>query len=258
MIPTRLPRLASGLLAAAAVALVASVAPPSAAQATNQLSYYAQTAIKDFSGRTRVISKNDRELKKLGDGFVRAYQTGTQRFFYKEPGKVRLEGKQGLATVRLVTNGDQRIAEYRVPPGLKKTDRSDLKEDPGKGDYCIDFGVITPSFARRVQAKFLRYETRDGKRAAVFTFQHPGDKKADHTVVLDPETRLVLDHISHHRNKKLPGFKSRYVFSLPQKFGSVWLPTRVELRNAENKTAGVSAVEQITVNTGLQEALFAL
>jgi len=260
MLESRSGRILGGLLALCLLgsAFDLSGGAPAATPQPETLADYAQTAVKDFSGRTRVLEKHKKALKELGSSFVRAYSIKTQLFYYKEPGKVRLEARQGLARVRLITNGNQHLAEYRLGPGLTKRDRADLRLKPGKGDTSVNFGIVAPSFPKRVQSKFLRFENRGGKRAAVFSYWYPADPKLKHTLVLDPETRIVLEHTAHHRNKKLPGFKNRYVFSSPRKIAGVWLPTRIELRSPSNQLAAVSAVENLQVNTGLPDKLFDL
>lgn len=254
---TRLLMIAArAAFALAVLAVLATRASTAQSASPKQFAYYAQPAIKDFSGRIRVVSKNLSELKKLGDGFVRAYNVKSQRFYYKEPGKVRLEARQGLITARLITNGDVHVSEYRFAPGITKRSKDDLREKPGKGDYSINFGVITPSFAKRVVAEFVRFETRDARRVAVFTVYYTATDKVKHTVVIDRETRIVVDHISHHRSKKRTGFKNRYVFSQPKQFGSIWLPTRIEVYSPDNKLAGRSVVEDVKANSGLSDSLF--
>jgi len=225
----------------------------SAAHAQKSLDDYTQPALKDLSASVGVLSHNDRELRKIGKGYSDAYKLGQQEVQCREPSQVRFQGKKGLFTIRYITNGNRKLTEV---PTLRIRKVDDISKEPGKGDSISDLGVITPAFADRVEAKWLRSETRDGATLQVFEFWYKEDPRRRHTVSMDPATKTIVEHIDHHRSKKKPGFRKRLLFSQPKQVNGVWVPTRAALYNGENKLSAEVKYESIKVNTGLAEKLF--
>jgi len=47
-----------------------------------------------------------------------------------------------------------------------------------------------------------------------------------------------------------------FLYENPKQIGGVWMPTKVTVRNADNKVAGVMNYEGLKVNVGLEDSLF--
>jgi len=238
------------LLSALVGAAVLCGANPALAQ--KELSDYVQPGLKDLSATVAVVSKNDRELEKIGKSYVQAYGVGKQDLAAKEPGRLRYEARQGLLTFRSVTNGSRKLTEVGM---LRVRKVEDLSGKPGKGDTLLDVGLITPSWLEKVDSRWLRTETRDGKALEVFEYTYKGDPDAPRTLWLDPATRTVVESVQHNRSEK-PGFKKRIVYTDLKQVNGVWLPTRATMYNTENKVAGVLRYDNIMVNSGLPDNLF--
>jgi len=223
------------------------------AHAQQSLGDYVQRELRDLQGTTTVIFKNERELAKLGRDFVEAYNLQEVQFFLKEPGCVRMQGRRGIATVRYITNGDRKLTEV---PTLRIRSIKNIAQDPSEGETALDFGVITPSVLARIDGRFLRMEQHLGKNCAVFELWWRAEPRLRQTVWLDPQTRTVVDRIEHHRARRRPGFKKRFVFSEVQRINGVWIPTRVDIYNPENRLAGSSRYSNVRVNSGLDDRLF--
>lgn len=235
-----------------AAALVAAAGP---ASAQTRLADFSQPALKDFSGSISIISSNQRELQKIGKTFadLYKYRGDKAQFWYKEPGMVRFEGKHGVITARHIVNGDRRASQV---PNLRINHVENIAKDPDEAETSLDFGLITPAFANRVQSRFLRTEEHLGKNCAVFEVWYTTDAKRKHTLWLDTRTKTVVDHIDHHRAKRKAGFKKRFVFSDVKQYGAVWVPTKVEVYSPTNKLAGASRYDNLKVNAGLSDNLF--
>lgn len=231
--------------------LAVGLGSPAWAQKT--LDFYVQPTLKDVTASASVVSKNDRELAKIGKGFVEAYKLTSQVVSCKEPNRVRFQGKQGLFTIRYITNGTRKLTEV---PTLRIRKVDDISKEPAKGDTIADMGIVTASWADRVESRWLRTEKQEGKTLQVFEFWYKEDPRYRHTLTLDPATRLIVDHVAHHRNTNKPGFKKRFVYAEPKQYNGVWVPTKVSIYNPENKLAATMAYEGIKVNTGLQDSLF--
>jgi outer membrane lipoprotein-sorting protein len=165
---------------------------------------------------------------------------------------VRVEGKYGLFGVLYIINGDRKLQSV---PALRIRKVKNIATDPGERRTSLDIGIFTPSLLPHFETRFLRYDTRDGKKLPVFELsyrQEKGGRKRH--VWIDPATRTVVEHQVFHRRG---GLKMRYVFrNLVRYANGVWLPTRVELYNPSGKLAAVTRYEDIRVNAGLADSLF--
>jgi hypothetical protein len=248
----RLTRLAgrAALAALGAAAWISSAAP---AHAQKELKAYVQPALRDVSVRAEVLSKSDPELEKLGKGFVDAYRLSGQEVICKEPNRVRFQGKNGAFIIRYVTNGTRKLTEV---PTLRIHSVDDISKEPAKGDSVSDLGLITAAWVDRVEDRWLRSESRDGKELQVFEFWYKEDPKYRHTIWVDPGTKTIVEHIAHHRNPNKPGFKKRFVYSEAKQFSGVWVPTKATLYNPENKAAASMKYDDIRVNTSPADKLF--
>lgn len=244
----------SGLVRYAALSLGAAlgalVALP--AQAQKSLADYVQPNLKDLTASVKIVSKNNAELKKIGKGYVDGYSLGSQEFWWQQPDRVRFQGKKGLMTVRRITNGNKQLLE--VPPLHRKV--TDLTKKPGKGDSISDIGVIASEWVKDVESRWLRNETRGGKTYPVFEYWEKLDPRYKHELIIDPETKTVIERIDHHRNPKTPGFRKRFVYSEVQEVGGVKLPGKVEIYNGENRLGAVMRYEKVKVNTNLSDKMF--
>ncbi len=241
----------SGITLFPALVLGLVFAPSVSAQ--KSLDAFAQTALQDLAASVDVISKNDRELSKIGKGYVDVYGLTSQELWVKDPDRVVFQGKKGILTLRYVTNPPRKLTEVAT---LRIRKVEDISKEPGKGDSIADFGVVTRNWATKVQSKWLRVEQRDGKSLQVFEVWEASDPLYKNTIWIDPATRTLVERIAHHRNPNKPGFKKRFVFSEPKQYSGAWVPTRVDLYNGEGKLAASMRYESIRVNSGLQDKLF--
>jgi hypothetical protein len=233
------------------LALATAASPLAAAEET--LDHYTQPALQDLSATAVIVQKSEPALKQIGDGFEKGYRIGRSMLKLKEPGgKVRVEGKYGLFNVVYVINGDRKLTSV---PSFHIHKVKDISKRPGERQTSLDIGFFTPSLVPQLQSQFVRYETRDGKRLAVFDLwfkAETGGRK--HTVWIDPTTKTIVEHQVFHRKG---GLKMRYVFQNPTRYdGNVWLPVRVELYNAAGQLAAATRYDNVRVNGGLAESLF--
>jgi hypothetical protein len=256
MLTPRFSLPASGRLAAGALTVLLTGAtlltgPVRAANPT--LESYAQASLKDLSAGIEVISKNDRELEKIGKGYTDAYTLTSQEISFKEPGLGRFQGKKGVLSVRRITTPRQQLFEV---PLLRVRKVEDISKKPGKADTVADLGLITPGWADSVESKWLRAEQRDGKTLQGFDVWSKSDPLSRHTLWVDPTTKTVVEHLHFHRNPSKTGFRKRLVYSEVKQVNGVWVPTRVSLYNSENKLAATMRYDRVRVNTGLADSLF--
>ena len=241
------------LAAALPLAALAGLSTAKPAQAQKSIDAFIQKGLKDLTAELEVVSKNDAELRKIGKGYADAYSVQKKSFWYKEPGKVRFEGKKGLITIRMITNGDRKMTQMSFPP-IKDID--DLKKDPGKADSISDIGILTPDWLPDHDYVWVSTEKRDGKSLEHFQYWDKRDPRYKHSIWIDPSTKTIVEHIAHHRAKRLKGFKKRFVFSNVKQISGVWIPTEVTVYSPTNKAAGTMRYNSIKINTGVADSLF--
>ena len=211
---------------------------------------YVQTRLLDLRATVRQQTANQRELEKINKDFANSYRIKQMTARYKEPSKMRLESKLGVVNVLYIINGNYK----HVSAGpIKHTD--DISNAPGKRQSLMDFGILTPSFMKLINAKFLRYDQEGGVRYPVFELTWANsDDTSKHIVWMDSKTRTVVKRQWYNQQGKL---MATFYYKNPVEVApGIWVPTRVEVYNAEGKLGGVTTYVDLHVNEGLPDRLF--
>jgi hypothetical protein len=211
---------------------------------------YVQTRLLDLRATVRQQTANQRELEKINKDFANSYRIKQMTARYKEPSKMRLESKLGVVNVLYIINGNYK----HVSAGpIKHTD--DISNAPGKRQSLMDFGILTPSFMKLINAKFLRYDQEGGVRYPVFELTWANsDDTSKHIVWMDGKTRTVVKRQWYNQQGKL---MATFYYKNPLEAApGIWVPTRVEVYNAEGKLGGVTTYVDLHVNEGLPDSLF--
>jgi hypothetical protein len=237
---------------AAGAALLASLFLAGGARAEEALRNFAQPALQDFTATGVVQQKDDAELRKIDKNYAQGYRFRESLIQYKEPMKLRVDSKAGLFSLRYVINGKRKSTQV---PGLHINRVKDITGKPGEEQSMLDSGIITPGFlADNVASRFVGYQTLDKRKVPEFEFWYTDEPHSRHHFVwMDPAKRFILRHDVYNRSG---GLKMRFVFKQPMKVAGVWVPTRVEVYNAEFRQAAVTRYTNVRVNTGLSESLF--
>ncbi len=211
---------------------------------------YVQTRLHDLRGTVRQQTANQRELEKINRDFANSYRIKQMTARYKEPSKMRLESKVGVVNVVYIINGDHK----HVSAGpIRNTD--DISNAPGKRQSLMDFGILTPSFMRLVNAKFLRTDSEGGVRYPVFELTWANsDDTSKHVVWMDGKTRTIFKRQWYNQQGKL--MATFFYKNAAEAAPGIWVPTRVEVYNAEGKLGGITTYTDLRVNEGLPDSLF--
>ncbi len=211
---------------------------------------YVQTRLHDLRATVKQQTANQRELEKINKDFANSYRIKQMTARYKEPSKMRLESKVGVVSVVYIINGNRK----HVSAGpIKSTD--DISDAPGKRQSLMDFGILTPGFMKLVNAQFLRYDHEGGVRYPVFELTWANsDDTSKHIVWMDGKTRTVVKRQWYNQVGKLMAI---FYYKNPVEAApGIWIPTRVEVYNAEGKLGGVTTYVDLYVNEGLPDSLF--
>lgn len=232
----------------AALALVAVSAPGQAAVKIDDL---VQSGLHDATFTAQVVSANHAELAKINKDFAQSYRFKSMSVRLKEPYKLRLDSKLDDQDIRFIINGTTR---HLIVPKAGIKQREDLSDEPGKRQTLLDFGLLSPSlFNGLLDGAFVRTDRATGAHVFDLTYEPAYRYAVRYRVWIDPAKRFTFKREWYGRKGNLMAI---FHYEEPRQFGSVWLPTRLSVRNAENKLAGVTEYKNLKVNSGLADSIF--
>jgi outer membrane lipoprotein-sorting protein len=210
--------------------------------------------LADLEVTVHVDNFNTQALEKIGKDFARTYALRTATMIYKQPDKMRLDGQSAvLGEAMLIQNGTVR---YYSVPKLRLHNREDLKASPAKRQSLLEYvGLVTPTALSFMQGKFAQNETLDGVETQVYDMTYKGTTVSSHyRVWIDPKTHVTLKRAWFDSENKL---KATFYYIEPHEVSpGVWLPTRVEVKNADGISAAITTLEDPQINQGLNDNLF--
>lgn len=213
----------------------------------------ASVAFRDASFVARVKVGNQTELNKINKDFGQSYRFKWTKVQVKEPFKLRLESTVDDTDITFVLNGATRL--LRVPKA-RISNRENLAKSPGKRQTLLDFGLITPSlFTDLFNAKFVRVDRRTNDLVFDLTYKPALDDTSRHRVWVDPEKRYVTRREWYAQNERQ---LATFYYEEPKQQNGVWFPTKLTVRNAEDKVAGVTSYEELKLNSGIADTVFAV
>ena len=220
---------------------------PLSAQAAPSIQSLTSTNLKTLSANSEIVTENQDVLKTIDGDIALAYRLHRGSLTYEQPGKLRIEATiPHIATGYYVINGNQKLT---VAPFVHKV--QDTTGAPGKRQSLLDFGLVPPELLTDYKATFLRRE------AGLLCFQlqpkQSGETQKD-LVWIDPKTHITTQRYNYGRDGKLTKIL-RYL-SPVQAAPGIYVPTRVELFNTQNKLAGTTVYQNIHVNQPVSDSLF--
>ena len=226
---------------------------PQADATSTEISQY-QVRFKDFSAEVKVSQSDTKELGKIGSDFSASYSLRNMSLQFKLPDKMRLEGKSATrGNAVLVLNGPIRFVEV---PRFKIHMVENLEKSPVRRQSLLELaGVLGPDTLKFMSGKRLRMDTVDGHKAEVFELKYNVGSSGQHYLLwMDTENKTTLRRDWLDADDKL---KATFLYDQPREASpGVWVPTRIQVKNAEGTVAAVVNLDTIKVNSGLQESLF--
>ena len=219
----------------------------SASAESPKLETYATGSITDLQATVTVLKSNQTELRKINRDFCMAYLLRVVDMSYKEPDKLRMEGKAGL----MIVNGAQRY--YHVPVlGLSK--KETLGAAISRRHSLFDLGLVPRGFLESIDAKFIRAEKLSSVDTNLFEFSFHGDDTSRFRIWLDPVSHVILkrEWLDGEGHLRATFFYQNVKEIKP----GIWLPTRMEIHNADGELAGVTGYTDLHINQGLADTLF--
>jgi len=218
---------------------------------TTSIENYVQSDLQDATLVAQIVKGDQRELLKINKDFGNSYRFSTSSVYFKEPFKMRAEAHVDETSVVYIINGTR--LWIKLPNFNSK---QDLSNHPGRRQSLMDVGILTPSlFTTFLDAKFIRNDRETGNVVFDLTYK-PGSTDTDssrYRVWIDKSKKYVTKREWYNQwGRQLATF----TYMNPVEVSGVWLPTRMEVKNADNVVAGVTKYDSFKVNTGLKDSLF--
>lgn len=220
----------------------------------SKINEFWQADLKDATFNARAVSANQAELRKINKDFAQSYRlmgnSGLVRL--KDPMKLRIDGKEDDTVVQFILNGGKRLV--RVPrSGLSIP--TDVSKRPGQRQTWLDFGVLSPAlFKDLFQAKFVRNDRQTSEPVFDLTYFPNLDDDSRNRIWVDPKKGITTKREWY---SQLDGrLMATFLYEAPRQVNGVWFPSKVTVKNADNKVAGVMQYENLKINAGIADDLF--
>ncbi len=227
--------------------------PAAASLQSTSIGTFTQPAFRDIQFNATIERKNLGELRKINPEFANTYLFDSIVVRAKEPFKLRLDAAADDTKATYVINGT--LQQFRVPRlGLRKND--DLAKYPGRRQTLLDFAVPTASlFEGFYAASFVRNDRETGNPVFDLRFPRATEDTSRQRVWIDRAHHTIARREWYSQTDRL---RAVFLYEAPVESNGVWFPTRLTVRNAENKVAGVTRYSNVRANQGLADALFKL
>jgi len=245
-------RIAAAAMAAAIAGALVAHAPRAAAQPDeNPIERFFAPGLADLSLISRPVEKDMDELQKIGSGFADAYRVGDSHLLLKEPDKFRMDTRVGFLKFQYVISGKRTV--MRAP--LTNHARN-IGDDPGKRQGPLEVGLVTRGALRGYTVENLGCDNEGGRQVCRYRLRYAHEPERYELLWIDAARKCLAKRRLNIRPKG--ELKMEFTYLSPRQFGALWIPMRIEVRNAEGKLAGVTEQSDVKVNAGLDDKLFKL
>ncbi len=221
--------------------------PALSAQAAPDIRTLTSANVKTLQASSEIVTENQDELKTIPGDIALAYRLHRGTLAYKQPGMLRIEASiPHIATGYYIINGNQKLT---VAPFVHKV--QDTTGAPGKRQSLLDFGLVPPELLNDYTITFQRHE----KGLLCYKVQPKQASETNYDLIwIDPKTHITTQRYNYDRHGK---FIKWFLYKNPvQAAPGIYIPTRVELYNAQNKLAGATLYQNIRVNQPISDSLF--
>ncbi|MGC8862092.1 MAG: hypothetical protein ACP5R5_04855, partial [Armatimonadota bacterium] len=102
----------------------------------------ATSGFKDITMVGVVTYKNKKAIARIDSNYARLYDFKSATVSFKDPDKLRMDGKLGMVKFEYIVNGWIKIVRA---PTIRFTKREDFTGDPAKLQDAFDLGIVTPA-----------------------------------------------------------------------------------------------------------------
>jgi outer membrane lipoprotein-sorting protein len=227
------------------------IAAVTALQSTSINNYF-QSDLHDLSFTTKIVKADQGELKKVNNDFGMLYRFDTIKVQAKEPFRLRFDASVEDTTCLYLVNGTTQLIRARR---LGINQKTELADRPGRRQTIFDFGILTPSlFDTYLQAKFVRIDRATGDPVFDITYQDRNDTSRSR-IWVDAAHKIIAKREWYNQHDRE---LATFYYLKPVETDGVWMPTRVEVKNVDDKIAGITQYGSVHVNSGVSDDRFAI
>ncbi len=214
------------------------------------------TTLADITASIHITESDSKEMAKIGSDFATTYSFHSMSLLYKQPDKLRIDGKSPTrGTLLTILNGANLFIDV---PRFKIHVTENLEKYPTRRQSLLEFGgVVSPSTLKFMNGTYVRPEVVDGHSTAVFDMHYTGAENGSHyRVWLDSATHTTVKREWFNSENQL---RATFLYDEPKEVSTgMWLPTRVQIKNADGVVGAVLTMDDIRVNQGLVDGLFTI
>jgi outer membrane lipoprotein-sorting protein len=164
---------------------------------------------------------------------------------------MKIEGKLGMLTAKIVINGDRKAT---IIPTIRYSKKEDIGNEPHKRQGDLDIGIVSDSIWRNYIVLDTDTEKSSSGNTYRITFIRENSRERKIVCWVESKTLKLLKLDKYDSDGNLI---SRYIYSKHSFIdGLVWVPGRIDVYGGDGKLAGTTAYESIKVNTGIPDSVF--
>lgn len=120
----------------------------------------------------------------------------------------------------------------------------------------LEFALLPPSLVDQFfQATFVRFDRATGDPVFDLRFAPSTKDTSRNRVWIDKAKHYVVRREWYGQEDQL---RATFAFDKPIQSNGVWLPTRLTVRNSEDKVGAVVRYGNVRANTGIADSVFKL
>lgn len=216
--------------------------------AVPDISQYTSAKLKTLTLDSRVTQENQKELKKIEGDFANAYRFHRVSVSYVQPAKLQFESIVAGAHITYTINGNKKFTSI---PTFHVHKVEDTSGSPAKRQSLLDLGLVPPELLNDMNGIFLRKENG----LLVFELRPKQSSETWKDVIwLDPKTRITTKRMHYDRHGILIAWYQYKNPIITRK--DIYVPSRVEVYNPQNKLGAVTIYENIKVNFAIDNSIF--
>jgi outer membrane lipoprotein-sorting protein len=212
--------------------------------------------LNDLQANMQVTVHDPKQVQALDSDLAKVAALREVTLEYKEPNRLRLSAVSPQdGQMALIVNEAQRIF---TEPYHKIVHKQDVSTAPDRRLSVLNFcGLLTPGLFDTLRARYVRQEKVNGANTVVYDLSYWGiDTGPYQRAWIDPGTHVILKRAVYDRAGKL---RMIGLYEQPKQIAPhIWIPTRGEMRNADQKVFASFTLSAARVDQGISDDRFTI
>ena len=207
-------------------------------------------AFKDIVMTITITAKNKEALESVEPNFTRMYEFKSAVISFKNPDKIKTEGKLGMVRFEYIINGFTKIVRS---PTIRLNQITKFPDEPAKIQDAFDIGLICAAIYKNRKIEVVEDPQAQMNNEIKIRLYYPNSTMR-YYAWLDGQNLWLKRFEKRNAYEVL---KVRYEFTNPKNIDNIiWIPTRTEMYAPDGRKAGISETINMKVNVGLDDKIF--